>query len=77
MIICINQENVDNKTPRVVRVVLQADTTVEAESVALTGEGITDLADAAQLYPGSLLVCLQDSSRRILGGDNTWHVYTA
>lgn len=77
MIICINQENVDNKSPRIVRAVLQADTTTEAEAVGITGEGIKDLADATQLYPGSLLVCLQDSSRRILGGDNAWHVYTA
>lgn len=74
MIICINREIVPGKGAGVSRVVLQADKTEDiATSKPTTGEGVQDIPATAVFYAGSILVCLEDSKKYVLGTDNVWY----
>lgn len=77
MIICINAERVDAREANRMRVVLQADTTAEANTKPKTGKGVEDIEDGVEFYAGSILTCLQDSKTYILNGQNEWIEWTA
>lgn len=77
MILCVSREIVAGKDNKYSKVVLQADTAEEIAEMPLTGAGVNDIPDSVMFYPSSILVCLANSKRYILGGDNTWHEYTA
>lgn len=75
MIICVNKEPVQGQEPKIMRCVLQADTAEDVAKNVTTGAGVIDLADTVELYPSSILVCLQDSKRYIFGCDKAWHEF--
>lgn len=77
MIICINKERVDAREANQMRVVLQADTTVEASTKPKTGDTVEDIADGVEFYAGSIMACLEDSKTYILNGQNEWIEWTA
>ena len=77
MIICINKERVDAREANQMRVVLQADTTEEANTKPKTGETVEDIADGVTFYAGSIMTCLEDSKTYILNGQNEWVEWTA
>lgn len=73
MILCVNKEFVDEKATDNMRVVLQADTAAEIATKPMNGENVEDVPDDVIFYPASILVCLEDSKKYVLGGDKTWH----
>lgn len=77
MIICINKERVDAQDASKMRVVLQADTTVEASTKPKTGANVEDIAGGVTFYAGSIMTCLEDSKTYILNGQNEWVEWTA
>lgn len=77
MIICINKERVDEREANKMRVVLQADTTEEANTKPKTGETVEDIADGVTFYAGSIMTCLEDSKTYILNGADEWIEWTA
>ena len=77
MIICINKERVDEREANKMRVVLQADTTVEANTKPKNGKNVQDVSDGVEFYAGSIMTCLQDSKTYILSSENEWIEWTA
>lgn len=73
MILCVNKEFVDEKATNNMRVVLQADTAAEIATKPLNGKNVEDVPDDVIFYPASILVCLEDGKKYVLGGDKTWH----
>ena len=77
MIICINKERVDAQDASKMRVVLQADTTEEANTKPKSGETVQDVEDGAVFYAGSIMTCLQDSKTYIMNSAGEWVEWTA
>ena len=77
MIICINKERVDTQDASKMRVVLQADTTEEANTKPKSGETVQDVEDGAVFYAGSIMTCLQDSKTYIMNSAGEWVEWTA
>lgn len=77
MIICINKERVDAREANQMRVVLQADTTEEANTKPKNGANVQDIEDGAIFYAGSIMVCLQDSKTYIMDSAGEWIEWTA
>lgn len=77
MIICINKERVDAQDASKMRVVLQADTTAEANTKPKSGETVQDVEDGAVFYAGSIMTCLQDSKTYIMNSAGEWVEWTA
>lgn len=77
MIICINKERVDAQDASKMRVVLQADTTAEANTKPKSGETVQDVEDGAVFYAGSIMTCLQDSKTYIMNSAGEWIEWTA
>lgn len=77
MIICINKERVDTQDASKMRVVLQADTTAEANTKPKSGETVQDVEDGAVFYAGSIMTCLQDSKTYIMNSAGEWVEWTA
>lgn len=77
MIICINKERVDTKEANKMRVVLQADTTAEANTKPKTGENVEDIENGVTFYAGSIMTCLEDSKTYIMNSAGEWVEWTA
>lgn len=77
MIICINKERVDAQDASKMRVVLQADTTAEANTKPKNGKSVQDISDGVEFYAGSVMVCLQDSKKYLMNSKNEWIEWTA
>lgn len=77
MIICINKERVDAQDASKMRVVLQADTTAEANTKPKSGETVQDVEGGAVFYAGSIMTCLQDSKTYIMNSAGEWVEWTA
>lgn len=67
-----SQERISNAEGLLIRATILSDTT--PETFPTTGVGVDNLADAAKLDGGSVLIDLQASDTYILGNDGeTWH----
>lgn len=77
MIICINKERVDTQDASNMRVVIQCDTTEEANTKPKNGATVEDIEDGAIFYAGSIMTCLEDSKTYILNGAGEWVEWTA
>lgn len=77
MIICINKERIDEREANRMRVVLQCDTTVEANTKPKNGKTVEDIADGVEFYAGSIMTCLEDSKTYIMNSENEWIEWTA
>ena len=77
MIICINKERVDTQDASKMRVVIQCDTTEEANTKPKNGATVEDIEDGAIFYAGSIMTCLEDSKTYILNGAGEWVEWTA
>ena len=73
MIFCVNQEHVHGKDDLYRKVVLQADTASDIATMPTTGAGVVDLPDSVSIYPSSILVCLENSAKYVMGADSQWH----
>lgn len=59
------------------RVVIQCDTTEEANTKPKTGETVQDVEDGAVFYAGSIMTCLEDSKTYIMNSAGEWIEWTA